>query len=537
MNIPSYASEPQVLLLSQLLDEIAEGHIRIPQFQRPMVWSDEQRLDLMRSVSQSIPFGSLVVWRTHERLACFETLGPYRLDLGAAGNFFSYLLDGLQRMATLFGALQTPKQKELALQPSENDDTCWEIVYDLQEEEFFLAKDAQGHHVVSMRVVLDSIERMRFHRALTDHPHADELLDRLDRLAAPFQTYKVVIIPFVTDDLDRGAQVFQRVNSQGTSLSQVHVLNALTLGGGSSFLQKVEELREEHLAPLGWRDLGDSSILMACKLALNLDLYEGDLDIVSRELRKASDVFRLATSRLIEGIQFLGEHCGIRSPKLLPYEPLLPLLAHGLAAAPRRDESMATLFRHWFWWTTYIGFAGGANTSSTRKAREHIQTLARGEEPSEQMRAVTEIPPPPRRYDFRHARSKVLALHMARHREEVEGGASIVDRLNEDGADMIQMLVPRSRARKMGALDFDQLDSLLRSTANRVVATSKDMEPLWHGEELDDQTVEAHLIPSPVPETMGGLQVFLEERRRRLDALEQKFLSEMRILAPAGNPA
>ncbi len=215
MTTPAYASDPQVQFLSQLLEEIAEGRLLLPRFQRGMVWNDEQRLELVRSVAQAIPIGSILVWRTREQLPACHHLGPYRLKRKAAGEFSRFVLDGHQRLATLFGALRPRRQMELVSAPDPGE-PYWEILYDLEAEDFLLAEDKGGGAVcVSLRILLDSVESLRFERSLIERPAADlrELVPRFEDLRTAFQRYKIPIISIVTDDLDQATRTFERVNS------------------------------------------------------------------------------------------------------------------------------------------------------------------------------------------------------------------------------------------------------------------------------------------------------------------------------------
>ena len=66
---PSYVSQPQVTDLVKLLSDVRAGHIQVPRFQRPFVWDDDRRLELMRSLRAGIPIGSLLVWRTSQNRA------------------------------------------------------------------------------------------------------------------------------------------------------------------------------------------------------------------------------------------------------------------------------------------------------------------------------------------------------------------------------------------------------------------------------------------------------------------------------------
>ncbi|NCA71374.1 MAG: DUF262 domain-containing protein [Sphingobacteriia bacterium] len=98
---------PQVPRLPTLLDEVRDGGILIPDFQRPLEWNDSQRLMLLDSVAKQMPIGALLVWRTRtQSLRCLDSLGAFKLPKTPGAQVpRSYLLDGHQRLATLLAAL------------------------------------------------------------------------------------------------------------------------------------------------------------------------------------------------------------------------------------------------------------------------------------------------------------------------------------------------------------------------------------------------------------------------------------------------
>ena len=51
-TLTALASENLNPSLRSLLEDVQRGHIRVPRFQRPFVWTDSQRLDLLRSVDR-----------------------------------------------------------------------------------------------------------------------------------------------------------------------------------------------------------------------------------------------------------------------------------------------------------------------------------------------------------------------------------------------------------------------------------------------------------------------------------------------------
>jgi len=68
MNLP----DPQSKQFSVLINEIENGNIRIPQFQRDFVWNLEKARFLMDNIIKGYPIGTFTFWRTKERLRSID---------------------------------------------------------------------------------------------------------------------------------------------------------------------------------------------------------------------------------------------------------------------------------------------------------------------------------------------------------------------------------------------------------------------------------------------------------------------------------
>ena len=66
--------------ISSLVEDIKRGEIKIPQFQRPFVWTEEQALRLLDSISSHYPVGSLLLWKTPDKLATERNIGDFHLQ-------------------------------------------------------------------------------------------------------------------------------------------------------------------------------------------------------------------------------------------------------------------------------------------------------------------------------------------------------------------------------------------------------------------------------------------------------------------------
>uniref|UniRef100_UPI0011E7F750 DUF262 domain-containing protein n=1 Tax=Serratia marcescens TaxID=615 RepID=UPI0011E7F750 len=95
----------------EILDSVYRGQIRIPAFQRGFVWDPDRVAFLIDSIYKGYPFGSLLYWRTNEALQTERNLGPFTLPVPQADFPIDYVLDGQQRITSIFGVFQTELQR------------------------------------------------------------------------------------------------------------------------------------------------------------------------------------------------------------------------------------------------------------------------------------------------------------------------------------------------------------------------------------------------------------------------------------------
>lgn len=86
--------------ISTVLEHIDSGHMALPELQRGYVWNREQVRGLFLSMYRRHPVGSLLVWATESKQA------DHRGDGKLASGIVKLLLDGQQRMTTLYGVVR-----------------------------------------------------------------------------------------------------------------------------------------------------------------------------------------------------------------------------------------------------------------------------------------------------------------------------------------------------------------------------------------------------------------------------------------------
>ena len=92
-------------LLKNLLNEIENGDIQLPDFQRGWVWNDDRIKDLLVSISRGFPIGAVMTLDASGDVQFVSKLIEGVPENGKVGPE-QYLLDGQQRLTSLFQSLR-----------------------------------------------------------------------------------------------------------------------------------------------------------------------------------------------------------------------------------------------------------------------------------------------------------------------------------------------------------------------------------------------------------------------------------------------
>ncbi|CAM3482601.1 DUF262 domain-containing protein [Deinococcus saxicola] len=101
--------EPGKVVLSKMLERVGDGSVQLPDFQRGWVWSDEHIRSLLASISMSYPIGAVMLLGSGNEDVRFKLRPLEGVDLPAGAKVEELLLDGQQRLTSLFQALASNK--------------------------------------------------------------------------------------------------------------------------------------------------------------------------------------------------------------------------------------------------------------------------------------------------------------------------------------------------------------------------------------------------------------------------------------------
>ena len=520
-TLTALASENLNPSLRSLLEDVQHGHIRVPRFQRAFVWTDTQRLELLRSIRDNMPIGSLLVWRTSRfKLACFPSVGPHAIPPiadKAPTIGWQYLLDGHQRISTLLGLL-LPGTTEHA---SDEDEIDWDIKYNLQEEDFVFAgkgrRKNSARPLLPLSCLLDGRLVNRQMRDLRKESASagwtDEDMDtweeRADQLSYRFQQYRIPIVVMVTDDLRLATRSFERINSSGTRMDEADLVAALTWTAEFDLRERFDELRLAF--PTGWRwEIDDSLFLQTCKGLAGLDMTKAGQTELVKKIQEDPTLLQRAGDGLAQVVTLLSERAAMVREELLPYALQLVLLAVELDRWKGRSYPEHAFLR-WFWRTCWSEVFATANYRKIQAEQAQLRGASEGESPMSWTRARNL----PESFDFRSARVSLFTLRLAAHSTLVDADGKPVEGkalLSAHGRQALVRLFPLPRGASL------RFKKLLQGAGNRFFidpASDADLRRrLEKGPDLSADALKAHFVDAQTLAALraGNLEEFLARR-------------------------
>lgn len=101
--------KPDSRKYQDLINDIDKGIIKIPKFQREFVWPIEKTAALLNSIVKGYPIGTFIIWKTDHRMGDVKNIGNIPLPATPKDRQVEYVLDGQQRMTSLFAAFRGAK--------------------------------------------------------------------------------------------------------------------------------------------------------------------------------------------------------------------------------------------------------------------------------------------------------------------------------------------------------------------------------------------------------------------------------------------
>jgi hypothetical protein len=213
--------------ISELLDSIRKYDLVLPEFQREYVWTREQAKQLMVSLVKSYPVGGLLVWKT-DRPPELKNVAKLPERLGRV----QVLLDGQQRLTTLHMLITGDLPSYYTEAEIENDPRDLYVHLRTLDFQFYqrskMQDDPCWQRLIDCFETSSPIRPIKIAQAIAKEGEdalelAEILMDNLTKIRAVKEVSLPLQLVPPHASLDEAIDIFDRVNSQGTKLTDAEL--------------------------------------------------------------------------------------------------------------------------------------------------------------------------------------------------------------------------------------------------------------------------------------------------------------------------
>ena len=341
--------------LHAIIANIDQGALALPQFQRGYVWNRAQVRGLMESLYRGHPVGSLLTWLTGTDDA------EYKGDTSPTPGSVQLLLDGQQRMTTLYGLIKgTPPPffegnaqafTDLRFHLEEETFEFWQPIK-MKEDPFWL-----DVHQLFAQGAATSIGGL--YKTHAGDPRMDAWIDRIGRIVAVRdRDFHIEQVAGADKTVDVVVDIFNRVNSGGTKLSKGDLALAKICAQWPEARHEMHKVLEEW-AGRGFGGFSVDWLLRAITGVLTeQSRFEALVDVTSDQFREGLKRAKRALETVLNALQ---SRLGINDGSVLPSAPALIALArfadlnHNTLGDHVQRDRLLYWYMHAAMWGRYTG--------------------------------------------------------------------------------------------------------------------------------------------------------------------------------------
>ena len=365
-----------------LFTDIDTGRIKIPKFQRDFVWYKEQTARLIDSLIKGYPIGTFILWKTKEELRHVKNVGNIALPDVPEGEFVYYVLDGQQRITSLYAV-----RKGLRLTKDGKEIDYQDITINLDldpdaDERVVTVEPPDGATTISVyRLLSGSLVEF-----LDDYDRAQ--LEKIETYQKRLKGYDFSTIVISEYPIEVACEVFTRINTSGTELTLFEIMVAKTYDQASGFdlAQEYDWLvendgSEKDLEDANYDTIPASTVLQCiaayiCKQVRRRDILKIDKQVFIQSWPVVKD-------GIFTAVDYLRSHLRISVSRLLPYNALLVPLTYffinndGEMPSPRQGK----LLTQYFWWASLTNRFSSAVETKIAQDLERMDAVLAGRVP------------------------------------------------------------------------------------------------------------------------------------------------------------
>ena len=335
---------------------------------------------LFDSIKNRYPIGSIQFWQPAEFgeiwLDNDVKIGPYKIIQPSNEPKPIFILDGLQRLSSLFGCLINPEKynKNRLNLDEETYNDKFRIYYDLEEQSFeYIRKNKLPKpYQVPLYILINTSDFRKFAREniekIGDEYKIELYLDRADEISKIITEYEIASVDILNASVEEAVDIFWRVNKEGIKISKDWIVNALTNESNFKLKDQMDFLLN-NLKKYNFDEIS-RDILFNCiqssfgKLSFDVDV----VSLIKEDRLKFIETTKKTILSIEKAVKFLFEELNVVTHKLLPSNWQLIFIVEFFNIVENPTPLQKEEIKFWFWFTIYSNYFTVYNPSKRSKA-------------------------------------------------------------------------------------------------------------------------------------------------------------------------
>ena len=375
--------KPDSKKYTDLISEIQKGQIKVPKFQRNFVWSLDKTAKLLDSILKGYPIGTFILWETNERLNDIKNIGNLELPAIPDDIKVQYVLDGQQRITSLYAAFLGAKiQKEGEKKITDYSEIYVDLDGDVEnnDDQIVISEKPEEGAFITLHEILNFNDNL----LEIKEKYTDEQFKRIHQYSQTFSTYDFSTIVLRKEDIDSAIEVFTRINTGGKTLTLFEIMSAKTYDEEQDFdmEDRFQKLLKE-LEERKYDTISSSVILSVISLILSKNKECKRKVILQLDKQAIIDIWDDVISALKESVDYFRSVYRIPVSAILPYDSLLVPFAYFFYFQKEKPKGEQIKFLEEFFWRMSLSFRYSSSTESKlAQDIKRIDEILKGNRPN-----------------------------------------------------------------------------------------------------------------------------------------------------------
>lgn len=370
--------------IRSIINDVTSGKIYLPAIQRKYVWGNDQITKLMDSIMLGYPIGTFLLWKVkkdiinkkeysmyefikdyHERDLYKNPAAPQPFPIGSKDETIWAVLDGQQRLTSLYIALQGSVSRKLPNKRWKNDDAFpkKELYFDLHsikndendisyEFRFITPEEASNNKDNHLWYLVKDILKYSQDELVTEliipnNWAMDKLaMKNLSLLQTRLVTDEIInYFEIEADDIDSVLDIFVRVNSGGTVLSKSDLLFSTIVSHWDKARDEIDKLLSEiNKIGEGFK-FNNDFIMRTCLYVLGMSVTLKVETFKKDSVIKIRDNWSRISSAIKQTVGLLNDF-GFNSENMISYVAVSPIVYYIYHGGKLDDVSKAELRKY-----------------------------------------------------------------------------------------------------------------------------------------------------------------------------------------------